>query len=76
MISAKKQIAVAGPETRQPSGGKMAFYLMGNLEMEIYEADELSEKDGAIDHIALDRTVTEYEKICKKLLTGSNNRKL
>ena len=54
MISAKKQIAVAGPETRQPSGGKRAFYLMGNLEMEIYEADELSEKDGAIDHIALD----------------------
>lgn len=43
-------------ETRQPSGGKVAFYLMGNLEMEIYEADKLSGKDGAIDHIALDCT--------------------
>ena len=43
-------------ETRQPSGGKVAFYLMGNLEMEIYEADELSGNDGAIDHIALDCT--------------------
>lgn len=43
-------------ETRQPSGGKVAFYVMGNLEMEIYESEELSGKDGAIDHIALDCT--------------------
>lgn len=43
-------------ETKQPSGGKVAFYRMDNLEMELYEADETSGTDGSIDHIALDCT--------------------
>lgn len=43
-------------ETRQPNGGKVAFYRLGNLEMEIYEAGETAGKDGAIDHISLDCT--------------------
>lgn len=41
-------------ETRQPNGGKVCFYRLGNLEMEIYEADDIPGADGAIQHIALD----------------------
>ena len=41
-------------ETSQPNGDKVAFYRLGNLEMEIYEAADTAGKDGAIDHIALD----------------------
>lgn len=40
--------------TRQPNGGKVAFYRLGNLQMEIYESDETAGRDGAIDHITLD----------------------
>lgn len=41
-------------ETFQPNGGKVGFFRLGNLEMEIYEADSIADKDGSIDHIALD----------------------
>lgn len=41
-------------ETEQPNGGKVAFYRLGNLEMEIYESDEIAGDDGAINHLALD----------------------
>ena len=53
-------------ETRQPSGGKVAFYLMGNLQMEIYEAEGTTGRDGAIDHIALDCTDINmaYQEAC------------
>lgn len=51
-------------ETRQPNGGKVGFYRLGNLEMEIYEADETAGTDGAIQHIALD--CTDIEKAYRK----------
>lgn len=43
-------------ETRQPNGGKVAFYQLGNLQMEIYEADNIADRDGAVDHVSLDCT--------------------
>lgn len=51
-------------ETRQPNGGKVGFFRMGNLEMEIYEADATAKRDGSLDHIALDCTdiETAYQK--------------
>lgn len=61
--------------TMQPSGGKVAFYQMGNLQMEIYEADVLSGKDGAIDHIALDCNDIDmaYQQVCDMGLTIVSN---
>ena len=61
--------------TMQPSGGKVAFYQMSNLQMEIYEADVLSEKDGAIDHIALDCNDIDmaYQQVCDMGLTIVSN---
>lgn len=41
-------------ESRQPNDGRVAFYRLGNLEMEIYEAAATAGSDGAIDHIAID----------------------
>ncbi len=52
-------------ETNQPNGLKVCFYRQGNLEMEIYEADEIAGKDGAFDHVALD--CTDIDKAFKKM---------
>lgn len=41
-------------ETLQPNGLKVGFFRLGDLEMEIYEADATAQKAGAIDHIAID----------------------
>ncbi|MDD3218748.1 MAG: VOC family protein [Lachnospiraceae bacterium] len=57
-------------ETKQPNEGKVGFFQLGNLMMEIYEAEETAGIDGAIDHIALDCADIEaaYEEAgCKNL---------
>lgn len=53
-------------ETRQPNDGKVGFYRLGNLEMEIYEADDIAGRDGALDHIALDCADIDaaYNEVC------------
>ena len=40
--------------TKQPNGKPVTFYELGNLCMEIYESDEVSERYGAIDHVTID----------------------
>ncbi len=58
----------AALNTVQPNGGSVVFMQLGNLVLEVYEAESADETAGAIDHIAID--VTDIELVFA-VITGS-----